>query len=53
MQVNSLEAYFPAGSPVVYLLQAPAVFPENEADHLEGKGRFEEGTEVVEVHFLL
>jgi hypothetical protein len=47
--VNSLEAYFPAGSPVVHLLKAPAAFPQNESDHLVSKGHFEEGSEVLEV----
>ena len=47
--VSSLEAYFPAGSPVVHLLKAPAAFPAAEADHLGGRGHFEEGSEVVGV----
>ena len=47
--VSSLEAYFPAGSPVVHLLKAPAAFPAAEAAHLGGRGHFEEGSEVVGV----
>ena len=47
--VNSLEAYFPAGSPVVHLLKAPAAFPATEADHLAHKGQYEEGSDVLGV----
>lgn len=47
--VNSLEAYFPAGSPVVHLLKAPAAFPATEADHLANKGRYEDGADILGV----
>lgn len=47
--VDSLEAFFPAGSPVVHLLKAPAAFLEAEADHLGSHGLFQEGSEVIGV----
>lgn len=47
--VDSLEAYFPAGSPVVHLLKAPAAFLESEGAHLKDGGVFQEGSEVIEV----
>ena len=49
--VDSLEAYFPAGSPVVHLLKAPAAFLVSEADHLISRGLFEQGSEVIGVSF--
>ena len=51
--VNSLEAYFPAGSPVVHLLKAPAAFVQSEAMHLSNKGEGEEDKDIVAVEFLL
>ena len=51
--VDSLEAYFPAGSPVVHLLKAPAAFLDTEADHLDGRGLFKEGSEVIGVRTSL
>lgn len=47
--VDSLEAYFPAGSPVVHLLKAPSAFVVSEAAHLIGNGLFQEGAEVIGV----
>ena len=47
--VDSLEAYFPAGSPVVHLLKAPAAFLETEGAHLKDGGIFKEGSEVIGV----
>ena len=47
--VDSLEAYFPAGSPVVHLLKAPAAFLETEGAHLKDGGVFQEGSEVIGV----
>lgn len=47
--VNSLEAYFPAGSPVVHLLKAPAALPASEAAHLSNGGRHKEGSDVMGV----
>ena len=50
--VDSLEAYFPAGSPVVHLLKAPAAFLETEGSHLKDGGVFQEGSEVIGVRFI-
>ena len=49
--VDSLEAYFPAGSPVVHLLRAPAPLPPSEATHLSHQGRPRPGTEALGVRF--
>ena len=47
--VSSLEAYFPAGSPVVHLLKAPASLPIAEAEHLANRARYTAGSEIVQV----
>lgn len=47
--VPALEAYFPAGSPVVHLLKAPAAFPESETTHFAHKGRLDDDKEILSV----
>ena len=47
--VNSLEAYFPDGSPVVHLLKAPSAFLESESAHLKTMQDHKEDDDIISV----